>query len=258
MARPPRRLAHGDEVTLVEHLGELRARLIIALLAIAVAFGVTYGFHHRLLQWLNGPLNGKKPITIGVAEAFMTSVTVALYAAFAIALPVILWQIWSFLAPAFERQHQRLVARLVIFSTVLFVCGGAFGRYVVMPPAVHFLINFDSSQFNIQVRARDYYTFVAFSLLAVGLIFQLPIVILGLVRMGVTSAAKLRRNWRLGIVLCVLVAVLLPGVDPVTTTIEAGPILVLYGISIALATFFEKRWTAAAASREVATTTDIS
>src|SRR2546430_5637337 len=121
MARPPRRLAHGDEVTLVEHLGELRARLIIALLAIAVAFGVSYGFHRRLLQWLNGPLNGKKPITIGVAEAFMTSVTVALYAAFAIALPVILWQIWSFLAPAFERQHQKLVARLVIFSTLLFV-----------------------------------------------------------------------------------------------------------------------------------------
>jgi len=164
MARLPRRLAHGDEVTLVEHLGELRARLIVAILAIAVAFGFTYGFRHRILHWMEGPLHGRKLVTLTPAEPFMTSATVALYSAIAIALPIVLWQIWAFLAPAFEAHHQRLVARLVAFSTILFACGVAFGRYVVMPPAIHFLTNFDKSQYQIMLRARDYFTFVAFSL----------------------------------------------------------------------------------------------
>ena len=112
MSRLPRRLRHGEEATLVEHLGELRARLIIALAAIAIAFAVTYGFHGELLDWLNRPLPHRlrKPVTFSPIEPFTTSILVTLYASFLLALPVVLWQFWAFLAPAFEEHRQRSIA----------------------------------------------------------------------------------------------------------------------------------------------------
>lgn len=242
MPRLPRRLEHGESVTLVEHLDELRTRLVISLVTLAVAFGVTFGFRHTIIHWLNRPLNGRKPITLGVAEPFLTSVTVALYAAIAITLPILLWQIWAFLAPAMERSSQKVVARLVIVASGLLAAGMAFAYFVVLPSAVPFLLDYDSDLYNIQVRARDYYTFASFTILAVGAIFLLPVFLLGLVRLGVLTADKLRRNRRIGIVATCAIAVALPGIDPVTTTIQWIPLLVLFEASIWAAVFFEKRW----------------
>ena len=159
--RLPRRLDYGDRVTLVEHLDELRARLIVSLAAVAVAFGLAYGFRHQILNALNRPLEGRIPTTLGVAEPFMTSFMVSLYAALCVALPVIVWQLWMFLAPAFEDKDQKLVARLGILGTALFVGGILFSYFVVLPAATPFLLGFDSSQYIIQIRARDYYSFVA-------------------------------------------------------------------------------------------------
>ena len=121
MKRLPRRLQHGEEATLVEHLDELRSRIFVALGALVLAFVVTYAFHHRLVHWLNQPLPADKrhPITFGVAEPFTTSLMVSLYAAIVIMLPILLWQIWSFLAPAFDERTQRGVRWLVAFATVL-------------------------------------------------------------------------------------------------------------------------------------------
>ena len=182
--RLPRRLGHDETAELVDHLGELRARLIVVLVALAGGFAVGYGFHHQLIDWLNQalPAHRRKPVTFGVAEPFMTSLKVSLYAGFAIALPVILWQIWSFLAPAVRKGVETSVFGFVAFATVLFAAGIAFGHQVALPAAVHFLTNYDSGIYDIQIRASSYYSFALLSLLAVGIVFELPVFILGLVR----------------------------------------------------------------------------
>jgi sec-independent protein translocase protein TatC len=254
--RLPRRLDFGDRVTLTEHLDELRARLIVALAALAIAFGFAYGFRHQILEALNKPLDGRLPTTLDVAEPFMTSFTVSMYAALCVALPIIVWQIWAFMAPAFEEKDQKLIARLSVLGTILFVGGILFSYFVVMPAATPFLLNFDGSQYIIQIRARNYYSFVGLTSMAIGILFQLPIFILGLCRIGVLSAARLRRSRRIGYVLCFAVAVALPGIDPVTTTFQAVPLLLLFEGSIWLAIFFEKRWEAARAAAEADDTVD--
>jgi sec-independent protein translocase protein TatC len=240
----PRRLRHGEEASLVEHLGELRARLMIALLALAVGFGVAYGFHGRILHWLNRPLPDtlKKPVTFSPIEPFATSIMVSLWAGLLLALPIVLWQLWAFLAPAFDERRQRSVLVPVAFATVLGIGGVLFGYFVILTPAIHFLTNYDSSYYNIQIRARDYYRFVSFVLLGVALAFEVPIFVLALVRLRIISAAQLRHTWRMGIFVMTVIGVILPGIDPVTTILSVIPLVVLYVLSIGLATFLEPRW----------------
>jgi sec-independent protein translocase protein TatC len=244
MKRLPRRLQHGEEATLVEHLDELRSRLIVMLVAVLVAVTVTYALHHRLVHWLLRPLPAARrhPITLSPAEPFITSFMVSFYAAVVIVLPIVLWQIWAFLAPAFDERTQRGVRWLVALATGLTVGGIFFGYYVVLPAALHFLTNYDSSLYNIQIRARDYFSFVTLVMLAVAVVFQVPLFILGLVRIGVLTSRKLRKNWRIGIVAMTALAVALPGVDPVTTMLEMVPLVSLYLVSLALSGFFERRW----------------
>ena len=162
-------------------------------------------------------------------------------AGFALALPVVLWQLWSFLAPAVEQHAERMVLVFVLFATALLVAGVAFGYWIVLPKAIQFLTNFDQHQFNIQIRAKDYYSFVLTVLFAVGLVFELPIFLLALVRLDVLSTKTLRSNRRLGYFIVAVIAVLLPGIDPVTTTLEAVPLIVLYEGSIWLAVLMERR-----------------
>jgi sec-independent protein translocase protein TatC len=240
----PRRLRHGEEATLVEHLGELRARLFIAIGALIVGFAVAYAFHGRLLSWLNRPLpdNLDKPVTFSPIEPFATAIMVSFWAGLLLALPVVLWQLWSFLAPAFEEHRQRSMVVLVGFATALGLGGVLFGYYVILPPAIHFLTNYDSSYFTIQVRARDYYRFVGFVLLGVALAFEVPVFVLALVRLRILSAAQLRRTWRVGVFVMVVIGVLLPGVDPVSTILSVIPLVALYVLAIGLATFLEPRW----------------
>ena len=251
----PRRLRHGEEATLVEHLGELRARLIFSIVALFVAFGVTYGFRGHVLNWLNKPLPDSihKPVTFSVAEPFLTSVWVSLWAAFLVALPIVIWQIWGFFAPAFEEHHQRVMTTLVVFSALLAAGGIAFGYFVALPAAVHYLTNFDKAHYDIQIRAKDYYSFCAQVLLAVGLVFELPVFVIGLVQLRILSAARLRRQWRGGLAICAVIAVALPGIDPVTTTLEMIPLMGLFGVSVGIATVIERRRNRRALSTDVAT-----
>jgi sec-independent protein translocase protein TatC len=243
MKRLPRRLHHGEEATLVEHLDELRARIFVALGALAIGFAVAFVFHRHILHWLNAPLPDSvgKPTTLGVAEPFLTAMKVSLMAGFALAFPIVVWQLWSFLAPAVEAHAERLVLTFVLIATFLLVVGIAFGYYVVLPQAIHFLTNFDQNQFNILIRAQSYYSFVLTVLFAVGLVFELPIFMLALVRLDVLSTTTLRKNRRLGYFIVAIIAVLLPGIDPVTTTLETIPLIVLYEASIWLAVFMERR-----------------
>src|ERR671926_1124774 len=134
--RIPRRLGHGEEATLVEHLDELRDRIIISLVALTVTTTVTFIFHSHLVRWLERPLppDRRHLITFGVAEPFLTSFKISLMAGVALAFPVLLWQVWSFLAPAFDESSQRLVALFVCFASVLLACGVAFGYWLLPPP----------------------------------------------------------------------------------------------------------------------------
>ena len=241
--RLPRRLQHGEEATLVEHLGELRTRLLISLLTVAPAFAVAFAFQARIVKWLSKPLpDDKHLVTLGVVEPFTTAVKVSLAVAIAVTLPVLLYQLWAFLAPAIEEKVQRTVAVFATFSTVLFAAGVAFSYFVVMPRALNFLTNFNDDIFQVQIRASYYFSFVTLTMLATGLAFQMPIFILALVRLRVLTAAKLRSNRRMGIAAMLVFAILLPTVDPVSLALEFFPLLFLFELSIWLAGFMEKRW----------------
>ena len=256
MARLPRRLSHGEEASLVEHLEELRTRLIISLVSVGILFAFTYYFRKTIIGWLGAPLpDGTQPITLSPAEPFATSFNVAFYAAVALAIPILVWQIWAFLAPAFEVSQQKTVVRLVVVATILLAGGMAFAYWIVLPNAVPFLLNYDSDVYNSQVRAREYYSFAAVTILGCGVLFELPIFILGLVRLGVVSATRLRKNRRIGVGLCIIGVVLLPGVDFVSMALQAAPILILFEASIWSSLFFERRWAAAGVLREPLTGT---
>jgi sec-independent protein translocase protein TatC len=158
-----------------------------------------------------------------------------------LALPVILWQAWSFLAPALEEDSQRRIVWFVLLATALLVAGIVFGYFVALPAAVHYLTNYDKHLYDIRIRARDYYSFATMVMLAMAAVFQLPIVVIALVRLGILSTARLRRERRVGYFVVACIAVALPGIDPVTTVIEAIPLVILYELSIWLSVLFERR-----------------
>jgi sec-independent protein translocase protein TatC len=231
-------VTHDDRLTVVEHLDELRTRIVVSLVAFGVALALCFWQNNQILHWLNKPLHGKQPITFGVAEAFTTTLTVTAYAALVLAMPILLYELYAYVLPAFTPREARVAKPLLIMIPVLFIAGAAFGYFLVVPAATKFLLNFNASEFNTQIRARDYYYFVTTTMLACGVVFQLPVAILAATRMGITSAEKLRKNRRYAYLVCTIVAAALPGVDPVSMILEALPLIVLFELSILLAKAF--------------------
>jgi sec-independent protein translocase protein TatC len=313
MMRPslPKRLSHGDQVSVVGHLDELRTRIIVSLAALAVAFGFAFWQNHTLLNLINRPLahqtqqqvraghgplgatytvqrstrdvaiqlrsvtraletegsqppavtsalsavqaslgrdishlsaapTGDKPITLGIGEPFTTTITVALIFALILSLPVILLQVYGFLMPAFDDAMRRHMLPVVLAIPGLFVAGVAFGYTIVLPAAVHFFQNFNSGQFNVLVQASQYYKFAATTLLAMGLFFQVPVVILAITRAGIVTPRQLRRNRRYAIGACAAIAALLPS-DAITMILETVPLYLLFELSLLIATIAERR-----------------
>ncbi len=231
MARP-RRVGPDDQLTLVEHLEELRTRLIIVLSALAVAMTGCYIENVRIYHFLQRPLDGHvKLVTLAPTEAFFNAIMISVYGGLLITLPVISYQIYAFIIPAFAHETQRSIRPLLLMVPVLFLTGVAFGWYIVVPPAIHFLTNFNSEVINYIPRASDYIRFVMLTLLAMGLVFQLPVVMMMLGRVGIVSSSFMRRRWRESIVVLAALTALLPGTDPVTMMAEFIPVLVLYGLS---------------------------
>jgi sec-independent protein translocase protein TatC len=228
-----------ERLTLVEHLDELRTRIIISIAAFAVAFAVCFWQNDRLLDIANAPLPGDKtPITFGVAEPFTTTVTITAYAAIVISLPVILYQAYAFVLPALTNREKRVIVPFLMMVPLLFVAGVVFGYFVVLPAATKFLLNFNDQQFNIQIRARDYYSFFTLTLGVMGLIFQLPIGILAVTRLGITTPEQLASNRRYAYLVIAVVAMLLPGTDPVSMLLEMVPLIVLFEASLIVARIF--------------------
>jgi sec-independent protein translocase protein TatC len=233
-----RRLDHGQEAELVDHLDELRSRLMVTLTAFAVALGLCFWQSDLVLGAVNGPLHGKQLLTLGVAEPFTTTLTLSAYAAIVLTLPVLLYQVYAFVGPAFTKRERRIALPLLSMVPMLFIAGVLFAYFVVIPAALSFLLNFNADQFQTELRARDYYGFAATTMAAVGILFQVPIGVLALTRLGITTPRMLRSKRRYAYLLCAVIAAALPGVDPVTMLIEMVPLVVLYEASIVLAALF--------------------
>lgn len=213
---------------------------------------VAFIFHSHVLDWLNRPLPAghRHLLAIGVAEPFTVTLSVSLYAGFLLALPVILWQLWAFFAPAFDPSAERRVVGLVAFAVALGAAGLSFGYWVLLPRAVHWLTNYDTKHFVHLIQARPYYSFVVTVLIGIVLVFQLPLVVVGLVSLGVLSSHGLRRNRRIGYFIVAVIALALPGPDPVTTFLELLPMWALFEGSIWLSVLFERRQRRQAAAPE--------
>jgi sec-independent protein translocase protein TatC len=314
------KIGHEERVSFVEHLDELRTRLIVSLAALAVAFGFCLWQNHSLLHIINRPLEhqtqkqvragngplgatytvqqaarsvalqleqvvgalerprsgastdtrtslrgvtprlrsaisrlsaapqGNKPVTLGVGEPFTATLGVALIFALILALPIILYELYGFMLPALRPEHQRIASPLMLAIPVLFVTGVLFGYFVVLPAALRFFENFNSGQFNVLVQAGQYYHFAATILLAMGLVFQVPVAILAATRAGIVTPRQLRANRRYAILACGAVAAFIPG-DAITLLLETVPLCLLFEGSVLLASIFDRR----AGARERAT-----
>jgi len=303
MQRAIRPVGHEDHLSLVEHLDELRTRLIISLVVIGLAFAFCFWQNHELLHiignpysketagqvkrcegelgpswctdreiealvpYLNGvaaqvkdpaalaplkkrveqallPLPKKAPgnnlVTIGIGEPFTATITVTFYFALLLSLPILLFELYGFVIPAFSPTERRVATPVMVAIPGLFVCGVLFGYYVVLPAAVHFLQNFNSGSFEQFVQATSYYQFAALIMLAMGVIFQVPLFVVALSRAGIVTPRQLRKNRRFAIVVAALIAAVLPG-DVVTMLLETLPIIVLYEVGILVVTVLDRR-----------------
>lgn len=305
-----RLVRHDAQLSLVDHLEELRTRLIVSLMAIGVAFGICFWQNHQLLKIINKPLahntqpqvrdghgplgatyvvqesardvakqldtiagvlsaqkqspavrdslnrvqqslqhdvrrlsaapQGDRPVTLGIGEPFTTTVTVTLIFALILSLPVLLLQAYGFFMPAFDPTQRRRMLPIMFAIPLLFIAGVTFGYLVVLPAALHFFQNFNSAQFNVLVQASQYYKFAATTLLAMGLLFQVPVAIIAVTRAGIVTPRQLRHNRRYAVLACGLVAAVLPG-DAITMLLETLPLYLLFEFSVLIATISEHR-----------------
>jgi sec-independent protein translocase protein TatC len=228
-----------EHLTLVEHLDELRSRIIVSGAALLVAVALCFWQNAMLLDIANAPLPGDRvPITFGVTEPFITTLTLSIYAGLLLAMPVILYQAYAYVLPAFSPHERRVVLPFMLMVPFLFIGGVVFAYFVVVPAAASFLLNFNADEFNIEVRAREYYSFFALTLISVGVLFQIPVGVLAVTRLGIVTPETLARNRRYAVLAIAIVAMLLPGTDPVTMLVSMLPLLILFEFSLVLARIF--------------------
>lgn len=189
---------------------------------------------NRDIAALSSPPTGDRPVTLGIGEPFTTTLTVTLIFALILSLPVLLLQAYGFLMPAFDEPMRRRMRPIVAGIPLLFAAGVAFGYLVVLPASLHFFQNFNSDQFNVLVQASQYYKFAATVLLAMGLLFQIPVAIIAVTRAELVTPAQLRRNRRYAVLACGAIAAVLPG-DAITMLLETLPLYVLFEASVIVA-----------------------
>jgi sec-independent protein translocase protein TatC len=317
VSRILRPIGHEDRLSIVDHLDELRSRLIVCLAALIVAFGLCFWQNTALVNVLNRALPSvstaagqhglgaeqnqsaseraglqeiergaralaaspglstrdraaaatmaqgaakavrslpqnfqtqEKPITTGVGEPFTISVAVAAYFALLFTLPVLLYEAYGFTIPALSPNEKRTAVPLMFIAPVLFLMGVAFAYLIILPPAVHFLQGYNSQEFNVLLKASAWYTFEIFTMLGVGLAFQLPLGLLALHRLEVIDGHTLTKHWRYAAVIIAVIAAAMPGADPVTTGLETLPLVILYLVSIVLLKLADRRAAARAAA----------
>jgi sec-independent protein translocase protein TatC len=240
VARARAAIDHEARLTLVEHLDELRSRIIVSLVVFGVAFGLCFWQDTLMLDIANWPLPADvaKPVTFSPTEPFFTTVEVSAYGAMILALPIILYQVYAFVIPAFSPDEKRVVFPYLIAMPILFIAGVAFAYFLVTPAAVKFLLSFNEDNFEIFVRAKDYYSFLGILVVLMGLLFQMPIALLSLCRLGVVTPDQLAQNRRYAILALSIIAAAAPGGDPVSMMMILIPLVGLYEASVVLARRF--------------------
>jgi len=226
---------------LLEHLEELRKRIIRSIIALTVGVVLSFVFKSYLLQILVVPLNGKELITLSPTESFMTVLKVAGYAGMILASPVIIYQTWAFVAPGLRSKERRVVYFASFFTTILFLIGIIFAWYVVLPRGLDFLLNYQADYFNQQLQADQYFSFVTMFLLGFGIIFETPVMILTLARLGIVNTRMLKKNRKYAVLIgAILSAALTPGQDIFSMLMMAIPFLLLFEVSVLASRFVQK------------------
>ena len=307
MARKLRPVAHDDRLSLVEHLTELRTRLVICIVAFIATTALCFLQNQQVLDILNRPLEqtvdagnrdplivgarydqlvaqvaqqsavasrraaavtedaqlraelntlaalneklaaaapevtARQPVTLGVTEPFIQTLKVSMYAGLLLALPLILYQLYAFVLPAFSPREKQVALPAMLAVPVLFVCGVVFGYFTVVPRAIEFLQNFNTDSFDVLIQAQPYYKFVLMLLLAMGMLFQIPVGIIAVTRVGIVSTSQLAHNRRYAILIIAVLAMLLPGQDPITMAMMMAPMYVLFEASILLSWLLDRR-----------------
>jgi sec-independent protein translocase protein TatC len=240
-----RRVKPDEQLTLVEHLDELRTRIVVVLAVLTIGVGLAFYKSGTILNYLADPLPHKPGghyhfLATSPLDGILTSISISIYSGLLLAMPIASYQLYAFVIPAFAEQHHKHLRPLLLMIPGLFIVGVVFAWYLVVPPAIDFLVNYNNQAFNYQLRAKDYIQFVLLTLLAMGIVFEMPVVMLILARLQIVSSALMRRHWRISIVVLAVLAMLLPGVDPISFIVEFIPLLALYGLSYFIVRAVEK------------------
>lgn len=235
----------GKELTILEHLQELRQRLIVSAAAIILAFAASLFFTKRFLQWITAPAtNSGQDVSIVFTDVlgyWGAYFRVALLSAIAMAMPILVYEILAFVGPGLTKQEKRWVFPIVLGASFAFVAGAVFAYYVELPPALRFLLN-SGDDIKPMLNVTGYVDFVTRMMLVTGLVFELPLFVMGLAKVGVVNSRKLIGWWRYAIVLAFIAsAIVTPSIDPITQSLVAGPMIVLYFAGIVLARLVERR-----------------
>ncbi len=227
------------------HLEELRRRLIICLIAVAAGIIISFAFADQLFAILIKPAGVVTLIFVEVTEMLSTYMQVCLIGGIIISMPVLVYELIAFVTPALTAQEKKYVWIILPFIFVMFVGGVLFGYFVLIPPAMQFLLNFGANIATPQIRIGNYISLVSRLLLAIGLVFEMPVITTFLARLGILSWRWLANQWKWAVILAfVLGALITPTLDPVNQTLVAAPLILLYLLSILLAKMVEKRKTA--------------
>jgi len=235
-----------EKIPFTEHLEELRKRLIVCFIAVGIGFVLSYGFKEKLFQILTRPLisvmqTGDKLIFTGLPEAFFTYLKVAFLSGIILATPVIFYQFWMFVAPGLYNKEKRHLIPIIFLSTFFFVGGAFFGYFIVFPYGFKFFLGFASEIIRPLPSMREYLGFASKLLLAFGLVFELPLIITFLARLGMVSVSFLKKNRKYALLLFFVGAAILTPPDVVTQIMMALPLILLYEISIVGARIFGKK-----------------
>src|SRR3989442_13990263 len=234
------------KMSFLEHLEELRKRLIISIVALGVAFLVCWNFADRIFALLAQPLSrflppGDKLVFTRLTEPFLLYMKVAFFAGIFIASPVILWQLWLFISPGLYKRERRYAAPFNIIASLFFIVGGYFGYRVLLPGTCAFFLE-TGKQFRQMIKADEFFSFASTIILATGLVFETPILIFFLARLGIVTPAFLMQKFKYAIVLAfIIAAVVTPTPDMVTQTVLALPMIGLYLLGVAIAYVFAKK-----------------
>jgi len=239
-------MAEDEKLPFTGHLDELRKRLISCFLAVGIGFVLSYGFKELLFEILMLPLinvmpPGEKLIFTGLPEAFFTYLKVALLSGLMLSAPIILYQFWMFVAPGLYDKERRLLFPIVILSTFFFLGGAFFGYFIVFPWGFKFFLSFASDMIRPLPSMKEYLSFSAKLLLAFGVVFEMPLVITFLAKLGLVSVDFLRKHRKYALLLFFVGAAILTPPDVVTQVMMAGPLMLLYEISIRGARIFQKK-----------------